>query len=305
KTGLDEAIIEKAKGFIDQKEIVLESLIAEYQEKNEELKRGIAEAGKEREAHLSEKRNYEDLLIRLRRNADRLVYEARREALNEIRKLREELKNMGDEFREKADRDGIVVRRRRLVKAEEKILGDMKNEEELTEEVKLEKIPAEKIVKGAKVFIKSLSVEGSVAGVVSDDEATVHSGILKMTVRKSDLFYPPQVKTAEAGTSGQRTRAVAVSDFAGSGAEKPEPAGIKNMIDLRGLRFDDAMSELEKTLDQAYMNEEKEILIIHGHGTSSLKKGVRNYLSKSSYAASFRPGTQDEGGDGVTVAVLR
>ena len=46
------------------------------------------------------------------------------------------------------------------------------------------------------------------------------------------------------------------------------------------------------------------LMIIHGHGTGAVKSAVREYLSKSTYAKSFRRGEIYEGGDGVTVVDL-
>ncbi|HXK66207.1 MAG TPA: Smr/MutS family protein, partial [Spirochaetota bacterium] len=46
-------------------------------------------------------------------------------------------------------------------------------------------------------------------------------------------------------------------------------------------------------------------VVIHGHGTGSLKKAVRDYVKHSFYAKNFRPGEPEEGGDGVTIIQLR
>ncbi|HEX7667546.1 MAG TPA: Smr/MutS family protein [Polyangiaceae bacterium] len=43
---------------------------------------------------------------------------------------------------------------------------------------------------------------------------------------------------------------------------------------------------------------------MHGHGTGALRESIRTELSKSPYVAYFRSGTQDEGGEGVTVVWL-
>ncbi len=79
-------------------------------------------------------------------------------------------------------------------------------------------------------------------------------------------------------------------------------------IDLHGYTVEDAIERLTACLDQALRRDCSAIRIIHGHGTGALKTAIRQFLKqsvrRSFYVASFRPGTQGEGGDGVTVAEL-
>lgn len=90
----------------------------------------------------------------------------------------------------------------------------------------------------------------------------------------------------------------------------PGPSGlppiqeIPSQIDLRGMRVEEAMADLERYLDKALMSRREEVRIIHGHGTGALKQAVRTWLSASTWASSFRPGGRGEGGDGVTVVTL-
>ncbi len=76
-------------------------------------------------------------------------------------------------------------------------------------------------------------------------------------------------------------------------------------IDVRGLYLDDALSEIEKELDNAYRNSCTRLKIIHGHGTGSLKIGIRKYLRQSMYVSAFRPAEMNDGGDGVTIVEIK
>ncbi len=76
-------------------------------------------------------------------------------------------------------------------------------------------------------------------------------------------------------------------------------------LDMRGQTLDDALEQLELQLDTAVMNQESRIKIVHGHGTDTLKKGLRSYLSRSAYVKKWKAGTPETGGDGVTWAELR
>ena len=76
---------------------------------------------------------------------------------------------------------------------------------------------------------------------------------------------------------------------------------ISNRLDLRGVRVEEALDELDIYLDKASLANLSPVTIIHGHGTGALKAAVRDYLSDSPYVAKFRSGENDEGGDGVSI----
>ncbi len=80
------------------------------------------------------------------------------------------------------------------------------------------------------------------------------------------------------------------------------PVSIR--LDLRGLRVDEAESELVRFLDQALLAGRSEVEIVHGMGTGAVRKAVHDHLRRSRAVESFRLGNADEGGDGVTKAVL-
>jgi DNA mismatch repair protein MutS2 len=76
-------------------------------------------------------------------------------------------------------------------------------------------------------------------------------------------------------------------------------------IDVRGLRAEEALARVEQFLDRAFADGEETVSVLHGHGTGALKQTIREYLDRSAYVRMFRPGADEEGGDGVTVIALR
>src|SRR5690606_1265491 len=75
-----------------------------------------------------------------------------------------------------------------------------------------------------------------------------------------------------------------------------------NSIDLRGKDVDDAIRATLDFLDRSLMRGEESVILIHGHGTGALQNALRHALRTSCpYDVRFRPGIDQEGGDGVTV----
>lgn len=86
---------------------------------------------------------------------------------------------------------------------------------------------------------------------------------------------------------------------------KSAPAPVTPLrLDLRGLRADEAESELGRFLDKALLAGRVEVEIVHGMGTGVMRKVVHEHLRRSKAVDSFRLGNADEGGDGMTRVVL-
>jgi len=159
----------------------------------------------------------------------------------------------------------------------------------------MEFIPAEQreIRVGDKAEHRKFKVTGKIVSV-DGNKAVVDVNGRKMTVDVRDLAPVAGQQTAD---SRQQKRAAV-----GKSADiTPEIAAELNLI---GQRVDDALDESDKFLDRALLEGKQAVRIIHGFGTGVLRKAVREHLRKHPAVKSWRPGGENEGGDGATVAVL-
>ena len=134
------------------------------------------------------------------------------------------------------------------------------------------------------------------------DEVLVSAGALKMRVPRAELAGARDERPASRFPASDRGR---------SSLERASHAAPRSLeapalrVDVRGLRADEAVREVDSFLDQAFRNGDPGVLVLHGHGTGALKQAVREYLEDSPYVRMYRPGESHEGGDGVTVVGLR
>jgi len=136
---------------------------------------------------------------------------------------------------------------------------------------------------------------------LAGNEVLVSAGALKMRVPRAELAGARDEKPPSRFPSNDRGRSLArASDAAPRALEAPALR-----VDVRGLRADEAVREVEAFLDLAFRNGDPGVLVLHGHGTGALKQAVREYLEESPYVRMYRPGESHEGGDGVTVVGLR
>jgi DNA mismatch repair protein MutS2 len=163
-----------------------------------------------------------------------------------------------------------------------------------------EEIPDGRIEPGARIRVASLGQEGEVVEV-QGDEALVRVGSLKVRRPLADLV-------ALAGKPRTLARIARSRDERLAAAEEARPAPIappERRIDVRGLRVEELLREVDASLDRLFAAGEAECLILHGHGTGALKQALRDHLAASPYVGSFRRGGDHEGGDAVTVVTLR
>ena len=80
---------------------------------------------------------------------------------------------------------------------------------------------------------------------------------------------------------------------------------ISPTLDLRGQRYDEALRNFDKYLDDAMLSGLDQAKIIHGKGTGALRSGINDYLKNNKMIDSFRPGNEKEGGYGVTIVKFK
>ncbi|HEY0160860.1 MAG TPA: Smr/MutS family protein [Thermoanaerobaculia bacterium] len=160
----------------------------------------------------------------------------------------------------------------------------------------MEFIPAEQreVRVGDKAEHRKFKVVGDVVSIDGDKVVMTVSG-RKVTMDKRDLvpkggapgFSPPKAERAKARSS--------------TGDVAPVVSAELNLI---GQRVDEAIDESDRFLDRALLEGKQAVRIIHGFGTGTLRKALRDHLRKHPAVKSWRPGAENEGGDGATIAVL-
>lgn len=298
--GFPKTIIETAEALIDQRERKLDEMIIETSRLREELEKRKAELEEEKKKAVSERRRYEKELARLRGEADRLVFEARRDVLQKMKLLEEELAQIAKQARAEKEATKIIVKRAEVREKKTIVRTDMEREMALVEkDFPVEPLPADELKEGARVFVTGLRADGNIVSVAPDGKrVVVQVGQMRMQVKVADLRRPRTPDTFKKPTSTKLTYEDQQRD------ETTFVRSDRNTVDVRGMRVDDAIMAVEKKLDEALLTNEPVVLIIHGMGTSAIRKAVREYLKTSRYARSFRPGGPGEGGEGVTFVKL-
>ena len=169
-----------------------------------------------------------------------------------------------------------------------------------------ETVPVESLEEGDMVEIANLDTLGRLLEKPEGKKSVrVQVGASELSVHVERL-----VGIGKAGSvpdvvpQGNPPRSSKPSSLSKEGVPSGSPSSGFAGIDLRGQTAEEALEQLTSQLDQALLGNAKSIRIIHGHGTGKLKAAIRQFLAQSSYVTAFRPGSKEEGGDGVTMAEL-
>ena len=123
----------------------------------------------------------------------------------------------------------------------------------------------------------------------------VQCGIMRTQVNVKDLAY---VEEAAITTPVlQRTNVGKV--------KMSKSFSISHEINLLGMTVDEAISALDKYLDDAYLAHMPNVRVVHGKGTGALRSAVHSHLKRLKYVKEFRLGEYGEGDAGVTIVTFK
>jgi DNA mismatch repair protein MutS2 len=137
-----------------------------------------------------------------------------------------------------------------------------------------------------------LRQNGSVLSAPADGEVEVQVGSMRLTLPLREV---ERLEPDEPSRTASPTSPILIE----------KSFGVPDEIHLRGLTVDEALPELDKYLDDAYLAGRRTVRIIHGKGTGALREAVRRYLRQHPHIASFEYAQAIEGGIGATVAQMR
>jgi DNA mismatch repair protein MutS2 len=145
-------------------------------------------------------------------------------------------------------------------------------------------------VPGAKLVVRDIPQPGEALSQVGEDgKVEVQFGSLRMKVGVERI---ERVETP--GGAVVTPTAVRI----------PEGPHVRMEIDLRGQRADEALGQVETYLDDAFRSGLPFVRLIHGKGTGALRAAIRESLAQHPLVRRYESAAPNEGGDGVTIAVL-
>lgn len=295
RLGLPDHIIEDARKHITQDKESFEDLLANLENSRLTIEKEQAEIEAYKREVQALKERLESKQEKIDQSRDRII----REANEEAREILQSAKDLADETIrtfQKTGNTSIKDLEKSRRKVSEKI--SEKNEKLALKAGK----PTHKVLKpnqirlGDSVKVVSMGLKGTVSSLPDKNgRLFVQCGIIRSQVSLNDLVLLEE-----------ETVSTAKMQRSSSGRLKMSKSySVSTEINLLGKTVDEALSELDKYLDDAYLAHLPSVRIVHGKGTGALRKAVQNYLRKNKTVKSFRLGEFGEGDAGVTIAEFK
>lgn len=296
KLGLSKDIIEAAKEQISAEKESFEDVISNL----EHSRLAIEKEQREIEAYKKEIKTLKEQLASKKDKLDDSRDKILREANEQARAILQEAKEVADETI------------RSMTKAGHNTVGDLekqrqkvrdqinKKNEKLAVKTSCQspkKVLTEKDVRiGDAIKVLSSGFTGTVSSLPDKKgNLFVQCGIIRSQVNLKDLQLLQEEPEKKPLLTRTNTGSIKMS----------KSFGISPEINLLGNTVDEALAQLDKYLDDAYLAHLESVRIVHGKGTGALRNAVHQYLKRASFVKSFRLGEHGEGDAGVTIAEFK
>jgi DNA mismatch repair protein MutS2 len=300
KLGLPDTIIAAAKEQIGKEDERFEDVISDLQKSRQAIEKEQLQIKQNREEIGQLKEQLRQKNEKLEQTKQKII----REANETARTILQEAKDIADEtireFHKAGQGFDIKTLEERRQKVGEKIKDKNQkltdNRQNTGTNSPSKALDPKKLKKGDMVKIISLGLKGTVSTLPdAKGNLLVQCGILRSQTNIKDLLLvqedtpaPPNLTKTNTGTlKSSKTRTISME------------------LNLLGKTVDEALTELDKYLDDAYLSHLPSVRVVHGKGTGALRNAVHKHLKGMKHVKEYRLGEYGEGDAGVTIVTFK
>lgn len=301
RLGLSDEIINAAREQISKEDESFEDVIADLQQSRITIEKEQQEIAQYKERI----RTLQEQLQRKNEKIDQAKDRILKEANEKARTILQEAKEIADETIRDFNKIGAGSDIRELEKKRQRVRDKIKEKNDgLSVGAGSDKLHQEKgkildssrLKKGDSVKIVSMGLKGTVSSLPDGKgNLFIQCGIMRTQANIKDIVLVEEAVVSAPGL--QRT---------GTGRIKMSKSlSVSTEINLLGKTVDEALAELDKYLDDAYLAHLPKVRVVHGKGTGALRNAVHSHLKRLKYVKEYRLGEYGEGDAGVTIVTFK
>ena len=300
KLGLPDYVIQAAKEQINAEDKSFEDLLTDLESSRLTIEKERLEIASYKEEIKSLKERLQTKNEKIDSAREKIL----REANEKAREILQDAKNVADETIRVYQKTGPNASLKDLEKTRDRLRGEIgkKNEKlalKTQEPKKGRQIKPEQLKIGDSVKILSMGLNGTVSSLPDHKgNLFVQCGIMRSQANVKDLVYAEAEAAPAASVLQRKPSAAGKVKMSKSFSISPE-------INLLGKTVDEALAELDKYLDDAYLAHLSTVRVVHGKGTGALRSAVQSHLKRVKYVKSYRLGEYGEGDAGVTIVTFK
>ena len=297
RLGLSDEIIEAAGAQISQDNRKFEDLLTDLENSRVTIENERIEIERYKKEVEKLKEELQGKQTKLDESREKIL----REAHEEAREILQEAKDAADETIRTMRKAEAGIPMQELERARQSVNKKISDK---NQKLSIKSKPAEagrkklkptQIKLGESVRIISMGMTGTISSKPDKDgNVMVQCGIMKSRAHIDDLEL---VKEENGKEQMKKFYGQHKMDLSGA-------RNIKTELNLIGLNSADAISELDKYLDSAYVSHLPSVRIVHGKGSGILRQAVHDHLKSAPYVKSYKLGEFGEGDSGVTIVTF-
>ena len=298
RLGLPKRLVAEARETLDEEQINLERAIAEMRDSRERYDRQRREIDEESDELASLQAEYERKLQRLGEREAQALGEGFESALRIVREAEEQARAIIAQLQAQPKQSRVTQQLRDEVAALKQDLTRAAREHAREVAGACEGAAASEdagpgfdVADGAWVHVKLLGKDGVIARRTGPESFEVSVGKMRIETTVDELGPAKNPPSTEARALAHKMQV-------------RKAASVKDEIDMRGERVEEALPRLEKYLDDAALAGLLSVRIIHGKGTGALREAVHELLRKNPHVRGYEACPPDEGGEGATAVSL-
>lgn len=291
--GMNEAVVDKARSLMNDEDSDINKMIERLTKQTKAAE----------QLHETLKQNV-DQSITLKRQLQNGLDWYNQQVQKQLEKAQEKADEMLAKKRQKADkiindleeqrRAGGQVRTNKVIEAKGALNKLERENQNLAQNKVLQREKRRHDVSiGDTVKVLSYGQQGVITKKLADHEFEVQIGILKVKVTDRDVE-----KISTQAVPKKAERAVRSSRGLRSTRASSE-------LDLRGQRYEEALTNLDRYIDSSLLAGLNTVTIIHGIGTGAIRNGVQQYLKRNRHVKSYSYAPANQGGTGATIVHLQ
>ena len=296
KLGLPEHIIEDARLRISKEEESFEDVISSLEESRKLVEKEQLEIQQYKLEIEQLKQQLEEKHEKLNARREKMLQDANEQAHAILREAKEYADQTIRQFQKYENENPSI---KKMESDRQKLRDKMKKTEEkmaLKQKKAVSNVKPAELHIGDTVKVMSLNLKGTVSTLPdSRGNLFIQAGIMRTKTNVSDLLRIDEEVIKAPNMSLTRSGKVKMK----------KSATVSTEINLLGKTVDEAVAELEKYLDDAYLAHLPSVRIVHGKGTGALRKGIHNYLKRLKFVSSYHLGAFGEGDSGVTIVEFK
>lgn len=291
--GMNETVVDKARSLMNDEDSDINKMIERLTEQTKAAE----------QLHETLKQNV-DQSITLKHQLQNGLDWYNQQVQKQLEKAQEKSDEMLAKKRQKADkiindleeqrRAGGQVRTNKVIEAKGALNKLERENQNLAQNKVLQREKRRHDVSvGDTVKVLSYGQQGVITKKLADHEFEVQIGILKVKVTDRDV---EKISTQAAPKKAER----AVRSSRGLRSTR-----ASSELDLRGQRYEEALTNLDRYIDSSLLAGLNTVTIIHGIGTGAIRNGVQQYLKRNRHVKSYSYAPANQGGTGATIVQLQ